>query len=349
MKRIVMLLLLTFCVAGAFAQECRPEWSAYTSSDYVYSCYEAANTRHWSAETFKENLTNSARQELAKQFEVNVNDYAVLDKSAVNGHSQISYSSLTTFSTSVTLKLVKTKFFYNETSDEGTAIAYINKLQACDYYQTEFELAEGRVANAIANAETLSLRGEKIKARDNELKPVLKEFDKMGDALAWLALFDFPRSEISAMMNRCYALQQRVKTLMADLSYATTLFFDCSTPMFEGRSFPMAEKLSGSVAPQGVNFVRSSSGADYVVSVKGTPFVEKKNAFNSSEVGQTYAYVVRCDVTVAIYKAATNQTVYSDQLSAQGKTSTRTANPSAESAYNDIYQRVMQIVMDKIK
>ena len=347
MKKTLITLFLT-CIAGstlAHAQEVYPEWEKYTTSEYVYCCQHDFNRKGVSETEFLSALVRDARNELARQFEVSVKNSALLDKRAINGRTTTNFSSFTEFSTDVTLRLCEVKTHYN--NGEGYAIAYINRIDARGFYLREFEQALGKIDNAIANAETLISSGSKIKARDEELKPVMKQFDRAGDALAWLGFFDISESKLSSLMEQCYSREQAVKKQLLRLEHATAIYLQCDADVF-GSQYPLTTEIRGKLNSIGCQYVADSERADWIVIASGTAEKFSEMPFTSYSGESKKMYVVDANVNLVITNAVTGEIIYNDRVKAANKGKDSDITRAAGQAYSSVVLQIEKTLKEEL-
>lgn len=346
--KIMLFSLYFVCIASfqlVLAQEVNSEWERYTTYEYLYSCQHDFNRRGVSETEFLNSLVRDARNELARQFEVGVKNTALLNKKAINGKSAISFSSLTEFSTDVTLRLCEVKTHYN--NGEGYAIAYINRIDARGFYLREFEQALGKIDNAIANAETLIASGSKIKARDEELKPVMKQFDRAGDALAWLGFFDISESKLSSLMEQCYSREQAVKKQLLRLEHATAIYLQCDADLF-GSQYPLTTEIRGKLNSIGCQYVADSERADWIVIASGTAEKFSEMPFTSYSGESKKMYVVDANVNLVIKNAVTGEIIYNDRVKAANKGKDSDITRAAGQAYSSVVLQIEKTLKEEL-
>lgn len=347
MKRILSLIVLILLAQPSFSQDLYPAWKEFATYEYLYSCQHDFNRRSISEAGFLNGLARDARNELARQFEVRVNNKARLDKTAIDGRTTTKFASLTEFSTDVTLKLCEVKTHYEHGTGEGYAIAYINKLKARSYYEKEFVLALGKIDNALKNAENLIFAGSKIKARDEELTPAMKQFDRAGDALAWLEFFDVPESELSSMMERCNSLEMEMKQLLMRLEHATAVYLQCDADMF-GARYPLSTEIRGKLNSIGCQYVDDSNQADWIVVASGVAEKFSEMPFTSYSGEAKKMYVADAKVNMVIKNVATGEIIYNAMIKAVNKGKDSDLSRAAEHAYSSIVSQIEKILKEEL-
>ncbi len=337
MKRAWIIL----CVLGiglcCRAQSYPPEWINYTSGEYLYDLQSDRNDGNRSGTELKAYLLNIARTNLAKQIQVRVQDIARLEKEAVDGRSSISYSSQTTFSTDVELKLVETKSLYDATSKTVYAIACIHRETACNYYNNELAILYNKVGNALVLADNFIAAGFKAKAQA-ELESALKCWDPIDANLLWINIFGASQAEVVGWQERFNASEQQIKARLADLKHATAIYLVCEADIFGQRSSDLQNKLKGVLAAKGCNFVTTPTNADWVITIRAS--AREFNAPTTFGVKTYHAYL---DATIAIDKVATSQRIYEDTVSEKGS-HTLSYRKAARAACNDLSKRLGQTI-----
>ena len=138
MKRVCIFLCSLWILLSADAQQYPPEWVSYTLGGYLYDIQSDSNTKNLSETDFKNYLLNIARTNLAKQVQVRVQDAARLEKSSKDGHTTITYSAKTDFSTDEEylkhIQTLKSRSMY----DTGVSISKSDEtiiLQTCSTHK----------------------------------------------------------------------------------------------------------------------------------------------------------------------------------------------------------------------
>lgn len=341
-KFITAFSMMSALASMSLAQDVYPGWEEYTTYEYLYSSQHDLNRKGLSETEFMNGLVRDARNELARQFEVGVKNSARLDKEAINGKTVTSFSSMTEFATDVTLKLCEVRTHYT-TDGEGYAIAYINKPAARDYYIGEFEQAIGKIDNAIANAGNLIAVGSKIKARDEELAPALRQFDRAGDALAWLGFFDIPESRLQSLMEKCYSREQEVKKLLSGLEHSTAIYLQCDADVFSDVSYPLAAEIRGRLNSLGCRYVSEQGQADWIVNVSDQAGEISETPFTSYTGQSKSMYSVSIFVNIWIKNALTGDMIYNDVIGSAKKVDSD-KNRAASQAYAEVVTKVENVL-----
>lgn len=341
MKRIgaILLLLLTFLRVNA--QECPPEWVKYTYGGYFYDIQSDNNNRELSETDFKNYLLNIARTSLAKQIQVSVQDVAKLNKVSVDGRTAINYTSSTTFSTNVDMKLVETKTLYNPASRVGYAIAYIDRDAARNYYKNELTLVYNKVNNSVVLADNFVSAGFKSRAQ-TELEASLKHLDSVDESLFWMNIFGALQSELSDWQQRFNAAEQNIKRKLTELKHGTVIYLSCIADIFGRPYSTLQNELKGILATDGCSFTDNPSDADWAITI--TCSVRE---YSNEKIGNSNTYFSYVNAQIVIDKVITSQRIYEDEISVKGG-HTFGYPEAAKAGYKGIKQQIGEIIKGNI-
>ena len=337
-------LLLVFAIFSSvvFAQQYPPEWIKYTIGGYLYDIESDINTNDISETKFKEHLLNVARTNLAKQVRLIVQDNSRLNKSAINGKSDISYVSSTVFQVDVELQLVESETYYNRETKEGQVIVYINKAAAAEYYKKEISLLVNNADNALSNAHNYLSSGFKNSAKQ-ELANVLPEFDKVREHFSWLGLLGLSQNEITNLSASFNDREQTIKRFLSDLQYAITIYISCSADIFGNTYDAFPEAIKGELSGKGCNFSDDVSQADWIITVQASA-----RKYNSFVMNNQAFYVAYVDAKISIDKTITSQRICEDELSIKGSHSI-SFDEAALVAYKNITKKIGEIILKNIE
>lgn len=342
MKKGCLLLLfvcLSFCTV---AQQYPPEWVQYTHSGYLCDIQSDVNTLNLTESDFKNSLLDIARTNLAKQVKISVKDDATLTTRAINGRTSTVYTSSTQFSTDVDMALVETRAYYNASTKEGYAIAFIDKNAACRYYKNELQTIINAIDNSVAIANNYSATGFKERAK-GELKSALPMVEQTDNPIFWLNIFDLPEQELKQYLSRINGLEQIVKQALADLEHATTIYLSCTADIFGQNHAMFQNELKGVVSDSGCNFTEDASVADFVIRVNALS--REGNCATFSGMTSYFAYI---DAVISIDKCTTGQRIYENEISVKGG-HTRNYVEAARAGYRDLKKQLGSIILNNIK
>lgn len=342
MKQAWFIFCMLWISSGVKAQQYPSEWVKYTHDGYMYDIQSDSNDRNLSETDFKNYLLNIARTNLAKQVQIRVKDVAELNKTAVNGRSSITYSSNTSFSTNVNLKLVETKTVYNSTSKTGYAIAYIDRDVARNYYKNDLSLIYNKINNSITLAENFISSGFKSKAQA-ELELSLKQFTLIDEPLFWLNVFGISQLELTELQERFNTAEQKIKQMLTDLKHGTVIYLSCTADVF-GKPYPtLQNELKGILAADGCSFTNNPTNADWAITITCST-----REYSNVNIGKSNSFFSYVDAQIAIDKVITSQRIYEDEVSVKGGHTFGYAE-AAKAGYKDIKQQIGKIIKENIE
>ena len=329
MKRLLSLALLLVAGALAIAQNYPSEWKKYTSDGYFHDIESA---------TRKQDALDMARTNLARQIQVRVTEVSQMDKHAVNGKSSILYTSSKTFSTDVDMNLTETRSYYDESLGKYYVIVFINKEEACAYYEKGLSMLIGKIDNSIAIADNYIATGFKSKAK-TELQKTSGLFDNAGKPFFWLNVFGLEEHRLQRYLKRVNELEQTVKQKLADLEYGTTYCVVCNADLLGQRYSKLTNEVKGELSKSGCNFVDNPAEADYVIRIQAS--ARKYNEYQG-------AYFTYVDAAVSIEKNATGQRIFEDEVSVKGA-HTLGYTEAARDGYKQISKEISKLLKNNIK
>ncbi len=330
--------ILLLAGIATIAQNYPSEWARYASDGYFHDIESAQH---------KQDALDLARSNLAKQIQVRVKEISKIDKQVVDGRSSISYNSSKGFATDVDMNLAQTLSSYDANIGKYYVIAYINKEEACNFYENEMKMLISNIGSHIAIADNYISAGFKTKAKE-ELQTTLALFGRKDEPLFWLNVFGLDEYKIQQYLNEVNGNEQTVKSKLAELEHGLRIFLDCKSPMFDGKNYPLTDKLKGELSELGCSFITSASDADYAVYINAYAEIVSKSPFTSYEGMQTFSYVTREHATVSLTKKATEEVIYTDEMSEKG-VGTRDQNKAASTGYEQLYHKIATVLKEKIQ
>lgn len=318
-------------------QEIPPEWVKYTYGGYFYDVQSAKNVRGLSETAFKQYLLDVARTNLAKTVQTRVEDEALMHKQTVDGRSHTVYVSTTRFSTDVNLRFVETAAVYNAQTQEGKAIAFINKSTACQYYEKEAHIALSKMENALKVAENYVQEGFNAKAR-TELDGVVVELEKIATPFFWLSFFGFPKQELEDLLEQRNRLERQVKQRAAELQNANWIYLSCTADLYRQPYFKLQNEIKGMLSEAGCSWVSDAAQADWVISVEASA-----RNYNANTIGNITTFFAYVDAQIVIDKTVTGKRIYADEVTVKGG-HTLSFTEAARAAYKDVAKEIEEVI-----
>ena len=342
MKRFLAIASLFFVFITLNAQNYPLEWKQYTSDGYFYAVESSLNEQKIPEERFRNDLLDIARTNLAKQIEVKVNEVSQMSKDVVNGNANIYYSSQRNLSTNVDLRFAESKRHIDLVTGKQYVIVYINKAEACRYYEKDLKMLMSRIDNQIVIADNYVGTGFKSKAK-TELQKTLTMFGEADEMFFWLNVFGMSDYQIQQYLEQLHDKEQTVKSILADLEYGTTYCIVCTADNF-GKPYPkLKNEIKGDLSASGCSFVDEPDSADYVIYIDASA-----REYNIMTNAGGTAYFTFIDAAIAIDKVATNQRIYEDEISVKGS-HTLSYDEAGRDGYKKVRKEISKMLKENIE
>lgn len=223
MQRLFIFAIISLVSVSALAQSYPSRWTRYASDGYIYAIEEDINSSETSQMVFVNSLLDRARLNVAKQVNLSVKDEAQLVKESLNGVTNISYSSSSTFSTEAIMRLLRTDTDYDAVSGKGFAIAYLDKQEVCGYWSKEAERILQEQETDLYKAEQMIALGSKKKAKDGleQLKTYIGDID---ESLIWLGICSYPQESYQNLINRLFYNVRKIDNAILSLGEGPSLY-----------------------------------------------------------------------------------------------------------------------------
>lgn len=342
MKKLLAIVFLLFVGVVSHAQSYPSDWSQYTSDLYFHDIESGINDEKIPESQFKNNLLEIARANLAKQIQVKVQEVSRMSKNVVNGNADIRYSSLRNLSTDVDMKFSQSKSYFDMASGKNFVIVYINKEEACRYYENELNMLLSQINNSITIADNYITTGFKSKAQ-TELNDALKFFDKSGDCFFWLNVYGMPDYSLQQYNEQFNKKEQIIKAKLGELEYGTTYCVVCTADNFGKSYLKLKNEVKGDLSASGCNFVDDPDSADYVIYIEAS-----SREYNTVVTGNVTAYFSYVDAAVSIDKVATKQRIFEDEISVKGS-HTLSFDEAGRDGYKKIRKEISAMLKENIK
>ena len=344
MRKTSLLLIAILCFYSIWGQNYPSRWKEFTSVGYIYSIEEDYKDSKTTQSVFIEQLLNQARLNVAKQVNVSIADKADLVKNSLNGITDINYFSHTTFTTDVSMRLLKTDSEYSSASGKGNAIAYLDKQELRDYWSKEANRILLEQETDLANAERMIALGYKERAKEalEKLKANLSQ-NKLEEPLVWLELSSYPSLQYKALVDRYAGVIKKVEDSLLSLGHDIKLFLDYHSGLF-GEEYPATlNQLSAKLSSEDRSFVDDPLDADWIVKIDA-----KAREGQQTVLGNNTAFFSYVDVTITIVKGSTAQTVYKDSFSVKDG-DTRGYIQAATLSFQSLASQLYDIIEKDIK
>ena len=342
MKKLLAIAFVFFAFATTNAQSYPLEWRQFTSDEYFYAIESGENEQKLPEERFRNDLLDIARINLAKQIEVKVDEVSQMSKDVVNGNANIYYSSQRNMSTNVDMRFAESRNHVDMVTGKQYVIVYINKAEACNYYEKDLKMLMSRIDNQIAIADNYTSTGFKSKAKE-ELQNALNIVGEADEVFFWFNVFGMPDYQIQQYLEQLHEKEQAVKSKLADLEYGTTYCIVCNAENF-GKPYPkLKNEIKGDLSASGCNFVDDPDSADYVIYIDAS-----SREYNTAVTGNVTSYYSFVDASIAIDKVATNQRIFEDEISVKGS-HTLSYDEAGRDGYKKVRKEISNILKENIE
>jgi hypothetical protein len=206
---------------------------------------------------------------------------------------------------------VKTDAYFNESENMVYAVAYAKRQELTSYYESDITLDAQRVEGFFRAALQLEKQGSKVAARKQyeEAVPLLAKINHTQGML--VALGKSADAE-GLQQERTEKLFTELRLAMARLERSVAIFVESSEDIFGQKSTSIvANKLKAALAKKSsCTFTGDASQSDFRLSLNTS----------TRQIGEATAAIVFCyaDVTVDLVDSYTGQSVYQDEISQKG-------------------------------
>lgn len=329
MRKSILFATLVAFSTMLLAQKYPTEWTKFTTDAYYHDIESASD---------KQTAIDLARTNLAKQIQVIVKEVSQKDLYVVDGKTSSLFNSQKSISTNLDMSLAEIRSHYNDELGKYYVLAFINKSEACTFYETKVKMIVSNTTNSIQIADNYINNGFKSKAK-NELQNALSYFEDAANPFFWLNVFSFDKQLLQQYLDRINSNEQYIKQKLAELEYGTTYCIVCDADLFGQKYVKLKNEIKGDLSTSGCNFVDDPASADYVINIRAS--ARKYNEFQ----GAYFSYI---DAALSIEKKATNQRIYEDELSIKGS-HTLGYSEAARDGYKRIRNEISKLLKENIK
>lgn len=341
MRKLLVITLLLLFSLSAKAQTYPSEWSKYINESYFYDIESSDNSQQMDEAKFRNDLLDLARANLSKQIQVKVEEVSQMDKTAIDGTSHIQYASSRRFTTDLDLKLARTESHTDIVTGKVFAIAYINKREACQYYENELQWLLSKVENAFQIADNYVQQGFKPKAK-NQLQQALAELDSVEELFFWFNIFGMAEQQLQQHISQVHQAEQNLKTKIAELEHSTTYCIICIADNF-GKPYPKLEnEVKGKLSTSGCNFTEDPTNAEYIIRIEASA-----REYNKANIAGSEAYFAYVDAAISIENNIIGQRIFEDEISVKGS-HTLGFEEAAQEAYKKISKGIVNYLQENI-
>ena len=162
------------------------------------------------------------------------------------------------------------------------------------------------------------------------------------ESLFWLNVFGYNQSELNGWQQVFNRGEQKIKSRLAELKYATKVYLSCNADIF-GKSYPrLGNELKGALASDGCSFSDDPEDADWDIRINCTA-----EEYNKMTTGGVDSYLSYVNAVIVIRKVAASQQIYEDEVAVKGGHNFG-YNEAAKAAYKNIKEKLESIIKTTI-
>ena len=264
------------------------EWAKYDNEYHYFDIKSGTNNQHIEQSQFEKMLLDWALEGLKKQVQTKA------------GNVEIEKN------------LIKTETHTDKAKQKTYVIAYINKREACQYYEKELQRIQNKVEKAFQIANDDEQQGFKPKAI-TMLKQALADLDLSEEIFFWFNVYEMPTTQVQQHRNNVQQAEHNLKTKIAELEQSTFYCVLCTADFFGKPYSKLETDIKNELSTWGCRFTDNAVAADYVIDIKASVREQQK-----AEVEGKDFYTSYVDVELTIDNNVVNQRIYNDEISIKG-------------------------------
>ncbi|MDR0605796.1 MAG: DUF4136 domain-containing protein [Bacteroidales bacterium] len=227
---------------------------------------------------------------------------------------------------------MKVESYIDKKTNYVYAFAYANRYEIIGFHKSNLSVKILQIESSFKTADDLIESGEKAKARKQieSVKPLL---ESVRYSQYMLIALD-PNLTIEDLQQRkTEQLQDEFTLTLASLAQGIYIFMENDENMFGQEVDIVSNKLKSELAVKGCAFVDNSEKADFLLRIKAST--------RESSASETIVFCY-ADVVIELFDTHKQKTVYSDELSEKGGSSSR------EKAARKAMENAVVKISDKI-
>ena len=231
---------------------------------------------------------------------------------------------------------MKTESYFDKATKYIYAFAYANRYELIGYYKANLSLQIQQAENALKTVESLVANGEKSRAR-KECDAAMPLFGKIRFAQDLLTVLENSANIETLKVNEAEELYNRLIQWHAQLEQGTYIYVESAEDLFGESVDILANKLKAELAVNGCSFVDDVAKADFKL------VINAKTRESSTVNNMVFCYA---DIAVALYDNHKQKTVFADELSEKGGSSSlnKAARKAMENAVSKIAEKLKSLI-----
>jgi hypothetical protein len=288
------------------------------------------------AEKAVERIKTTAQNNLLESVRLNMQSHTQSSMDAVSSNNRYeeteTFSNQTSKSVAAEITGMKVESYFDKTTNYIYAFAYVNKHELIGYYKSNLLMNVSQIEGLLQTANDLEVNGEKAKAR-RQCEAATPLFDKVRLAQDMLTAIDAKITAEDLQQKSVEQLYNTLAQMSARLAQAVLIYVENSEDLFGEKVNIIANKLKAEMAVSGCSFTEDIEKTDFKLTINAK--TREGSAFNDI----VFCYV---DVAVELYDMHKQKTVYSDELSEKGGSSSheKAARKAMENAVVKIINKI---------
>lgn len=293
------------------------EWVKYDNEYHYFDIKSGTNNQHIEQSQFEKMLLDWALEGLKKQVHAKAGDVEIDNN------------------------LIRTESYTEKAKQKTYVIAYINKRDACQYYEKELQLIQNKVDKAFQVSNDYEQQGFKPKAITS-LKQAIVELDLSEEIFFWFDVYEMPTTQVQQHRNNVQQAEQNLKTKIAELEQSTFYCVVCTADFFGNPYSKLETDIKNELSTWGCRFTDDAVAADYVIDIKASVREHQKAEVEGKDFYTSYVVVV-----LTIDNNVANQRIYNDEISVKG-IHTVNYEVAARDGYKKTVSEICKILKEEI-
>ena len=351
MKKLIIILLSALSLAAG-AQV--PDWvnpvareELYPAGAYYSGFASATVSKGEDREKVYERVRQNARVEAVASIQVSVEQTVERYMQNVQANGDVLTTDIMTSQAATRTSIkdipgLKVELWENPKSGEVCAFAWVKAANLSRQLMRRIAANNAKAEVEMEAIGAMVERGDKMQAK-NSLPKVQSMLEDIENDQRVMLSIDPEVNDDDLAIGETNKLKKRCQTLSANLKNGINIYLICDAYLFGQSYTALKGEIQGALSPMGCTFVRTDTGADWVITITATAREYNKNDFGN--VSSYFAYV---DAKISIDKGSTGQRVYEDAISEKGG-HTHNYEQAARQAYQDLSSKLSAIIQEQIQ
>ena len=319
-KLIVSILVL---VSFALQGQVKPSWTSASEREanypqrFFFTGYIEGNVqRDETVEEAKNRLLKDAQGLLTDGIRVTIRSQSATRTVSTDTHFNAVFEASVQTASEVEIAGINSEPTYHD-SRTGIvyAFAYVSRHELAGYYKGNLAMNLAQAEGLLKTAQDLEASGEKGKAR-GQCEQAIPLLARIRTAQDLLTAIDVNITPDGLHQARTEALHNKLVQMMAQLAQAVYVYVESDERNFNQSSTIISNRLKAALSAKGCSFTDDPAQADFRVKITAT------TRLHGVEHGLTVCFA---DVAVALFDVKRNRSVFHDEFSQKGISTTKEA------------------------